>query len=103
MRNMIHGGVRIFRILDEDENEIFVEESQDYDTVRPHFIITGSETEERVRRIASWLDPEIEDSALLFPSYGGHDFRAYCQFYLCVDGKITRMWVFSVANLENIN
>ena len=52
---------------------------------------TGSETEERVRRIASWLDPEIEESALLFPSFGGHDFRAYCQFYLCVDGKITRM------------
>ena len=41
MRNMIHGGVRIFRILDEEENEIFVEKSQDYDTVRPHFLITG--------------------------------------------------------------
>ena len=41
MRNMIHGGLRIFRILDEEENEIFVEKSQDYDTVRHHFLITG--------------------------------------------------------------
>ena len=91
MRNMINGGLRVFRILDDAENEIFVEKSQDYDTVRPHFIINGSETPERVRRIAQWLDPEVEESALLFPSYGGQDFRAYCQFYLSVDGKITRL------------
>ena len=93
-RNMIHGGLRIFRIVEYDTNkEIFCEDSLDYDTVRPHFLITGSETEERVRMIAAWLDEEIEKAETVFPTYDGKNFSATCKFYLSVDGKVSRMCV----------
>ena len=93
-RNMIHGGLRIFRIVEYDTGkEIFCEDSLDYDTVRPHFLITGSETEERVRMIAAWLDEEIEKAETVFPTYNGKNFSATCKFYLSVDGKVSRMCV----------
>ena len=67
MRNMIHGGVRIFRILDEEENEIFVEKSQDYDTVRPHFLITGKffQKSESSDFNHIWIFRQIVDTKLL--------------------------------------
>ena len=89
MRNMIYGGIRIITIMDDDENAIFEEKSSHYRSVRPHFLMNGQETKERLRRICSWIDAEIDESRLLFADHEKKQFRLYCQFSPSWDGKVS--------------
>ena len=92
MGNMIFGGLRIIEMEDENDHVFFREDSDAADTVRPLFLINGKETTERVRLIATWIDAEIPECRALPVHVGDDQYRVYCLFYPCFDGKIIRMY-----------
>ena len=86
----ILGGIRIFRASANGEI-IFEEQSESSETVRPWYLINGTESQPRVRRIASFMDTEIAAShSLQIPLESGSNCTTNYKFYPVLDGKLTR-------------
>ena len=84
------GGIRIFRIMDDDGNIIFEEEDESTDSVSPYFLINGTESEDRVRWICEFIDRELAASFSLTLDRDDIKNQVENNFYPSWDGKLTR-------------
>ena len=89
------GGVRIFEIKNIHDEHIFVEHSEGYETVRPYFLIGGTESEERVEWIASFIDEDLEKlKPGLFIDFENTPIKVEFDWGPSWDGKLTREYVY---------
>ena len=87
---ILTGGVRIFRLKDIHGNVLWEEDDDSSDSVRPYFLINGTESEARVRSICKFIDKEIAESYSVPVESDDFDTNVVCRFYPAWDGKITR-------------
>ena len=72
-----------------------MEHSEGYETVRPYFLIGGTESEERVEWIASFIDEDLEKlKPGLFIDFENTPIKVEFDWGPSWDGKLTREYVY---------
>ena len=85
------GGVRIFEIKNIHDEKIFVEHSETYESVRPYFLIGGTESEARVRWISKFIDKDLKTlKGGLFINFEDTPIKVQFDWGPSWDGKLTR-------------
>ena len=90
-RNIIVGGYRPFKISDNSGTCLWEELSQAPETMRPWFLIPGSEKADLVEKIASKMDIDAERSSTLLVQHIGSVYTVHVRFFMSLDGKLIEM------------
>ena len=89
---MISGGIRFINIKSAlDDKKIFREPSSSSETVRPYFLINGSESIENVRKICDAVDLDLEKiEQYVVVEYKNTQIMVNIEMLPSWDGKLTR-------------
>ena len=89
---LISGGIRFINIKNElDDKLIFREPSSSSETVRPYFLINGSESIENVRKICDKVDEDLEKiDQYVVVEYENTQIMVNIEMLPSWDGKLTR-------------
>ena len=88
------GGIRIVTIKDQFGKLMHWEPLNSSETVRPYFLIGGTESEERVEWIASFIDEDLEKlKPGIFIDFENTPIKVEFDWGPSWDGKLTREYV----------
>lgn len=93
MRNQIVGGLVLRSIKDAEGNYIFKEESFSPKTVRPYYLLNGSESVPLMDKIARSVDKDLESKQFLAMIHDGKPIGVLNTYEPAFDGKLVRMYV----------
>ena len=87
----------------ETENEtIFEEPSRAPYSVRPHLLVNGTESEERVRRLCTEIDLDVEECKTITDvKYENVSLTLNCDFHPAIDGKLCREYVLLIFSVSD--
>ena len=100
--NQIFGGITILDITDDKGQLLYEEPSRAYYTVSPYFLVNGKEDEERVRRIAEFVDREIGICRYVDMKFEDFELHSTCKFHPALDGKLCREYLSQIVSVANL-
>ena len=89
-------------ITDENGQLLYEEPSRAYYTVSPYFLVNGKEDEERVRRIAEFVDREIGICRYVDTKFEDFELHYTCKFHPALDGKLCREYLSQIVCVANL-
>ena len=95
MRNQIVGGLVLRYIKDADGNVLFHEKSLSPKTVRPYYLLNGSESIPLVSKIGQSVDKDLEKNQFVAMIYDGKPMGVHNTFEPSLDGKLVRVYAIS--------